>query len=233
LVIDDDAIATTFLREWLSSRGWQVVCARTLAEAGRCLTAARYDITLIDRRLPDGDGLAWLVDGALTSITRCLLSSGDAIDPRALPAGVAFLRKPLDVDRLQAWLAQSESNCGTEATSAAAAPVGASLLDDAQALARFGGNAAALRSLRAMLLTELRDSGPWRSQLRESAPTTAALDALHRLRAGSALTGCVRLGWVSEALEADLRRGLHANAKSVAELDAAIVATMAAIAGRE
>jgi ActR/RegA family two-component response regulator/HPt (histidine-containing phosphotransfer) domain-containing protein len=231
LVIDDDAIASTFLGEWLSARGWQVVCARTLAEAATRLTAASYDIALVDRRLPDGDGLAWLACGALVSTTRCLVTSGDAIDARTLPAGVDCMRKPLDVDRLEAWLAQSESSCSIAATDQVAAPVDLPLLDDATALARFGGNADALRSLRTMLLAELRDSASWRAQLRESTPTTAALDALHRLRAASALTGCARLGSVSEALENDLRRGLPASAKSLAELDATIDATIAEIAG--
>lgn len=229
LIIDDDAIATTFLSEWMSAHGWQVVCARTLAEAARALAASRFDIALVDRRLPDGDGLVWLATNALASTTRCLVTSGETIDAGDLPANVACLRKPLDVDRLQAWLAQSDTGASTAITEGAAAPEVAPLLDDSLAVTRYGGNIQALRSLRAMLLSELRDSGPWRSQLRKAPPANTALDALHRLRAASALTGCVRLGQVSETLEADLRRGLPGDTRSLQRLDDTIDATIAAI----
>jgi len=228
LVIDDDPLATIFLSEWMSAHGWRVVCARTLAEAARCLSASRFDLALVDRRLPDGDGLAWLAETALASVTRCLVTSGDAIDSRALPVGVGCLRKPLDVDRLQAWLTQSEPECPAATNQDPAAGV-APLLDDPSALARFGGNVEALRALRGMLLGELRDSALWRSQLREQSPPAAALDALHRLRAACALTGCARLSQISEMVEADLRRGLAADAKSLEDLDAATGATIAAI----
>lgn len=235
LVIDDDPIAAIFLVDLLSARGWIVDQARSLAQAEASLAAHRYDHLLADCRLPDGDGVAWLRQRRLApdwpASMRCLVTSGDLLAADALPDGVAQLRKPLDVKRLCQWLTtpaiRGVINSGFDATHGTANAL--PLLDDTGALQKFGGRIEALIALRGMLLAELQDSQRWRAQLAEIPPQASALDSLHRLRAACALTGCARLGRICEALEQDLRHGLAAQAQCLQDLDAAVLATIAAI----
>lgn len=238
LVIDDDAIAAVFLGDWLRQRGWQVAHARSLAEASRQLTTSAFDVLLVDRHLPDGDGVGWLaqrwVELGHGAAPRCLVTSGDRIDPASLPTGVGQLRKPIDLDDLRRWLdavAPMEASGGEPQSGNGRDWESVALLDDTGALARFGGHRPALQSLRAMLISELKDSPRWRTQLAQTPPTADALDALHRLRAACALTGCARLGQVSEAMEAGLRRGESATAADMEALDSTLEATIRAISG--
>lgn len=240
LVIDDDAIASVFLVDLLRAQGWRVARARSLATAREQLAAAQFDVILVDRHLPDGDGVRWLSEVLATAgrgwMPRCLVISGDRVETAMLPAGVGQLRKPVDAGHLCDWLANDPDPAlpaaDDPAPAAATGWASAGLLDDAGALARFGGNRDALQSLRAMLRAELDDSARWRLQLRQPMPPAAAIDALHRLRAACALTGCVRLGLVSEAVESDLRRGLAMPGGTLDEFDAIVATTIAAIAER-
>ncbi len=237
LVVDDDPIATAFLIELVSAQGLVVDSARSMQQADQCLARQRFDILLVDRRLPDGDGVLWLqkvLDRSGDRQTpRCLLTSGDLIDTEELPSGVGQLRKPVDAARLCLWLASDPGFAagnpmpGPRTDSAAMA-----LLDDSAALARLGGNRGALQSLRAMLLAELRDSACWRQQLRLTTPQPAAIDALHRLRAACALTGCARLGPLSEGIETGLRRGASTPAAALDDLDNVVAETIAAISAQ-
>lgn len=239
LVLDDDRIAAAYLAELVAAQGLDVDHARTLREASQRLAQRRYDILLVDRRLPDGDGVRWarrvIADAAGGPTPRCLVTSGDVIDAGELPAGVGQLRKPVDGAQLGDWLASGRG--ATQGVPEDSGPnarpgeVQSDLLVDATALARFGGNRDALQSLRKMLRSELEDRGSWRSQLRQRPPPAAAIDALHRLRAACALTGCVRLGLASEALESILRRGSPIPAPMLDDFDAIVAATVASISG--
>lgn len=239
LILDDDRIAAAFMGDLVAAQGLMVDVARTLREADQRLSQQRYDILLIDRRLPDGDGVSWLsrvlANAVRGPIPRCLVTSGDLIEIALLPRGVGQLRKPLDAGQLCEWLEHDLTPAqGTELASPGAMSgwETADLFDDASALARFGGNRDAVRALRGMLLVELKDSAGWRQQLRESPPPHGAMDALHRLRAACALTGCARLGMVSEAVESPFRRGSPAPTQLLDGLDAIVAETIAAITGQ-
>ena len=56
LVVDDEAAMRRLARTALELEGYQVVEAATLAQA-RSITAERIGAVVLDRRLPDGDGL--------------------------------------------------------------------------------------------------------------------------------------------------------------------------------
>ncbi len=229
LLVDDDPISAIFVGDWLAARGWQVAHADSLAAADRLLAAAAAEVWLVDRRLPDGDGIDWLATRLAATgdrIPRCLVTSGEQVDPDSLPPGVAGLRKPLDLDALAAWLAQSAVAVAVDLAPGDLPP----LLDDERTLARFGGNLAALRSLRGMLLAELEGSAGWRAQLGQASAPAATLDALHRLRAGCALTGCTRLGALAEALETRLRAGQPADRQTLEDFAATFRATISALA---
>ncbi|MCB1353779.1 MAG: response regulator transcription factor [Rhodobacteraceae bacterium] len=57
LIVDDDAVTRAMLRGLLTEAGHQVGEARSSDEAKAALRNAWWDLVLLDRRLPDGDGL--------------------------------------------------------------------------------------------------------------------------------------------------------------------------------
>lgn len=240
LVVDDDPIAAAFLIELVSAQGLIVDSARSMQQADQCLARQRFDILLVDRRLPDGDGVHWLHQvldrSSDRQMPRCLLTSGDLIDAEELPSGVSQLRKPVDAERLVRWLADDPGPVAAIPGNPIPGPrtdwAAMALLDDTTALPRLGGNRGALQSLRAMLRHELEDSALWRRQLRAPTPAVAAIDALHRLRAACALTGCARLGPLSENIEAGLRRGSLTPAAALDDLDNVVAATIEAISAQ-
>jgi CheY-like chemotaxis protein len=240
LVVDDDDIAAAFLIELVSAQGLIVDSAGSMQQADQRLAQQRFDLVLVDRRLPDGDGVVWLHQVLGRSggrqTPRCLLTSGDLIDIDELPSGVGQLRKPVDAERLVRWLADDPGLVAAVPESPMPGPrtdwAARALLDDTTALPRLGGNRGALQSLRAMLRQELEDSARWRQQLRAPTPAVAAIDALHRLRAACALTGCARLGPLSEDIEAGLRRGTSTPSAALDDLDNVVAATIAAISAQ-
>lgn len=60
LIIDDDPVVRVLLREMLSASGHDVEEAETGDEAEHCLAEGLWDLVLLDRRLPDCDGLLLL-----------------------------------------------------------------------------------------------------------------------------------------------------------------------------
>lgn len=220
LIVDDDVIAAVYLGELLARRGIGSRHVATLAAADAALARQAPALLIVDRRLPDGDGLRWLA-GRLASdavTARCLVCSGDTLEPAALPAGVAALRKPLDADALAAWTEGS----AWVAPEASAADDEAALLDDTVATSKFGGNHEALRSLRRMFAAELA-AVPEAPEL----PTAVLAQTLHRWRAACALTGCARLERACARAEQALASGDTTRALST--LLREIAATRAAI----
>ena len=62
LVVDDDSLQRKTLADLLSRWGHQVVDCENLAAASEELARASFDLVLLDMRLPDGDGLQFLVE---------------------------------------------------------------------------------------------------------------------------------------------------------------------------
>jgi two-component system, cell cycle response regulator len=60
LVVEDDASVSRLLRLWLERLGWQVSHASSLAAARPLLHEVAWDVLLLDRGLPDGDGVVLL-----------------------------------------------------------------------------------------------------------------------------------------------------------------------------
>ena len=60
LVVDDEATFRLLAEEALTSEGFDVITAARLSEARRILEASMPDVVVLDRRLPDGDGLSLL-----------------------------------------------------------------------------------------------------------------------------------------------------------------------------
>src|SRR5689334_3894768 len=109
LVVEDDVSARDAFTELLEPEGHEVTCAATLAEAAARIERDVFDCILLDRSMPDGDGIDYALQHDWCSQSEVVVITGLAtvqsvID--ALKQGVAdYLTKPLDIDRLRAALA--------------------------------------------------------------------------------------------------------------------------------
>jgi CheY-like chemotaxis protein len=209
LIIDDDPITASWLLELLRSRGHGAVLSSCLGQAESRLTDGSFSRIIIDRRLPDGDGLQWLQQHSDPLPWRVLLTSGDELSGITLPNGVVFLRKPVDQNSLLQWLENDATVIATPAPGSDATSRTAELpmLSDEPALTRLGGRIETLQSLRLMLLKELQTADSWTSTLQQPEALLPSVSHLHRLSAACALTGCARLGRLSSELESRLRAG--------------------------
>jgi two-component system, OmpR family, response regulator len=121
LVEDHNALAGE-LSLRIGRSGFDVDQVGTIREAELALRACAYSVVLLDRRLPDGDGLS-LVPRARESYPTSLilmLTARDAIDDRVegLDAGADdYLTKPFSLDELMARIRAGLRRPGKEGQS--------------------------------------------------------------------------------------------------------------------
>jgi two-component system KDP operon response regulator KdpE len=105
-VIEDEAPIRRFLRASLTSEGYSVQEAGTVAEGLRCVTQFRPDLVLLDLGLPDGDGLQIVKEVRdWSSLPIVVLSAHGEEKSKiaALDAGADdYLTKPFSVGELLA-----------------------------------------------------------------------------------------------------------------------------------
>jgi len=114
LVVDDDRAFGGFMLAALESRGHQVEWATCMADGLSSLYAGRYDLMIVDLRLPDGNGFELLRDaadeGLLHDTSAILLTGHDFDEP---PSDIRVFHKPIDLDpfldRMAAIIAQTKS----------------------------------------------------------------------------------------------------------------------------
>lgn len=104
LCVDDHKDTADMLSLLLSQEDYEVVCAMSAQEALSLAASEEFDLYVLDKRLPDGDGLT--LCAKLTEITPnvpCMFYSGDAYEihrHQALQAGAAaYVAKP-DIEGL-------------------------------------------------------------------------------------------------------------------------------------
>jgi two-component system, OmpR family, response regulator len=104
MCVDDHKDTSDMLSLLLSHEDYDVVCATSLKDALSLAAGQEFDLYVLDKRLPDGDGLA--LCQRLTEITPnvpCLFYSGDAYEVhrhQAIAAGAAaYVAKP-DIEGL-------------------------------------------------------------------------------------------------------------------------------------
>lgn len=109
LVVEDNDELAALLAGRLGRAGFAADCMGTLADAIAAAEAARYDAVILDRSLPDGDGLALIgrlrAAGVATPVL--VLSARDRVDDRiqGLNSGADdYLPKPFAFDELIARL---------------------------------------------------------------------------------------------------------------------------------
>jgi DNA-binding NtrC family response regulator len=105
LVVDDEAIVVESLTEWFRQDGYQVDAARSGKEALRLLAETRYDIALIDIKMPGMDGLELqkLLSSANPDLTIIVMTAYASVESavQALKAGAYdYITKPFDPDEL-------------------------------------------------------------------------------------------------------------------------------------
>ncbi len=109
LLVEDEPEMAAMLAGVLRARGMVVDTARSLAVAREAIRAADHDVVLLDRKLPDGDGLELvpLLRAAARHTPVIMLSALGATEDRiaGLDAGADdYLSKPFSSDELMARL---------------------------------------------------------------------------------------------------------------------------------
>ena len=107
LLIEDDRVIASALREQIESEGHSVDWAARLDEASDALATASFDLILLDLTLPDGRGLPFLralrAKGSATPVI--IMTALDQVSDRieGLNAGADdYLVKPFDLSELSA-----------------------------------------------------------------------------------------------------------------------------------
>lgn len=109
LIVEDDRQIAENLYEYLEQRGHQCDYAETRQGAGRLLDNGAFDVLLLDRQLPDGDGLELVRNLRATgaSLPVLVLTARDSLDDKLLgfDAGVDdYLVKPFALQEVEVRL---------------------------------------------------------------------------------------------------------------------------------
>jgi DNA-binding NtrC family response regulator len=101
LLVDDEENLRRTLAMILQREGYQVDTAGTILEARQLLKDARYDLTFLDLKLPDANGLSLLPDlrKSFPNMPVVVLTAHDKLDAavEAVRYGARdYLLKPLD-----------------------------------------------------------------------------------------------------------------------------------------
>lgn len=109
LLVEDDALVASGIMAGLSVHDFVVDQVETMSEARIALQAVSSDVVILDRGLPDGDGLdlleEWRAEGVATPVL--ILTARDSVSDRVqgLQGGADdYLVKPFDLDELVARL---------------------------------------------------------------------------------------------------------------------------------
>ena len=107
LVVDDVELAASTLRAVLQRAGYDVTVAASLAAAREEIEHVMPDVMLLDRWLPDGDGVELVRELRSSSgagPTRIVVMSGEPLQSDQLGGADAFLLKPAGVRQVLAAL---------------------------------------------------------------------------------------------------------------------------------
>lgn len=202
LVADDNPLSLAFFTEALRELGCTSGSAADGLQALALARASAFDLLLLDLRMPGLGGAEALAQlraspGASRTATAIATTAAAETPDGLLAAGfAAVLHKPVDLAGLRQALARH--------LPVPAAVHGAPALDDAQALAAAGGDAAIVAALRGLLAAEL-DALPSEIAAIGSARDSEALrERLHRLDASAGFCGAPALSEAGSRLRAAL-----------------------------
>jgi DNA-binding response OmpR family regulator len=115
LLVEDDALQATIILDLLRDEGYEAERCETIAAGAAAVRAEAWDLLLLDRNLPDGDGSslcrALKTDPATHGLPIILLTARDAPADRAEGLGLGaddYIGKPFHVPeflaRVRGWL---------------------------------------------------------------------------------------------------------------------------------
>src|SRR3954466_2068789 len=147
LVVDDDKVFGTFVLAALETKGHDVDWAGSIQDALGSMYASRYDLVIIDLRLPDGSGLQLLRDatdeGLLADSAAIILTGRDDFEQ---PSDIRVFHKSHDIDTfldrigdIVAATRQRRTYSGASRPPGRAAPAGPSHRRERPAPAAEGG----------------------------------------------------------------------------------------------
>ncbi|HEY8011973.1 MAG TPA: response regulator [Rudaea sp.] len=213
LVADDDSVSLLFLASALHELGCEVTAVANGMNAIAACEKQKFDLLLLDRRMPDLGGapllqalrargnlvVAIATSAELDAITRDELHAAGYVDALTKPIGIDRLASVL-ADTLPDWQVGHAHIASTVEVRFCAID----LLDDTGALASVGGDAAALRGLRGLLLQDLAATIPLIAATVQPMSMQDLRDYLHRLRAACRYCGTPMLAVAAARLEAKL-----------------------------
>lgn len=205
LVADDNPLSLAFFREAIGMTGHQVTTASDGNEAVAIAALGRFDLILLDARMPILDGPAALhsirVGKGPSWQAPALATSADVgvLQPGLLDAGFEeVLIKPVGISDLRQLLVRYLGQ---------ADPRQAPALDDWLALEKAGGNGTIVAALRRLLGGELDALPAEIESYARDADRSALGDRLHRLEASAGFCGATLLAHAIGDLRASLDSG--------------------------
>jgi DNA-binding response OmpR family regulator len=107
LLVEDELEMARLIASNLGDAGYIVDRVGSLSEGGAALSVARYSVILLDRRLPDGDGVSLMsrIRGRMPGVPVLILTALDDVANRVggLDAGADdYLTKPFAIEELLA-----------------------------------------------------------------------------------------------------------------------------------
>jgi DNA-binding response OmpR family regulator len=106
LVVEDEPAVSQFIRQSLEEAGYEVGISENMADADTVARNREPDLVLLDRMLPDGDGIEWLRRFRTDSdVPVMLLTAKDSLGDRVhgLDAGADdYIGKPFQLEELLA-----------------------------------------------------------------------------------------------------------------------------------
>lgn len=210
LVVDDEPICRRAVVDLAEALGLPCDSAADGLAGLALARAQRYDLLLIDWRMPGLTGselmLALRSDPEAASAgSTMVLVTGEAVDfeQERIRGFDAVLAKPLMPQQLRTLLGEAAAPVGASSADAAV-----QVLDDAVALAALGGSRELMQSLRQMLMLELEaDLARMPVQLAEGA-VLALRERLHQLTGGARYCGAAALAEAADQLRQTVKAGL-------------------------
>jgi len=105
MVVDDEAVVRQSLFQWFTEDGYEVEAASDAAEALRLLQLGRYDLALVDIKMPGMDGMELQrrlreIDPDLTVIIITAYASVETAVQALKQGAFDYVTKPIDPDHL-------------------------------------------------------------------------------------------------------------------------------------
>ncbi len=194
LVADDNPITLDFLASALGQLGWQATAVADGAAAVNLAASERFDVLLLDARMPILDGAAALQKiraepGKSTHTPALATTASTDRDTRVslLAAGfVDVLPKPIGIADLGDALRQYDRIDADDAN--------VFFFDEARALGVVGGDPVVVKALRRLLLAELDRLPGELAMISHQLNANHQLDErLHKLAASAGFCGAVEL----------------------------------------